>query len=88
MAQYISPEKRAKILSSIMNDGVGIDDAAKTHGVTEKTIRKWIRSQAKNAHTSSNEIEKLKKENLALKELIGEMMLERRLKRKNNLFGS
>lgn len=87
MAQYISPEQRAKIISSIKDEGMGITDAAKTFQVSEKTVRKWVRKQPRNAHTSSTEVDRLKKENQALKELIGDIVLRHKLNKKSPLFG-
>ena len=83
MATYISPEQRAKILSSIKDDGMSILDAATTYLVTEKTIRVWLRKQTRNAHTSSTEVQRLKQENQMLKEVIGEMILHQKMKKKS-----
>lgn len=88
MATYISPEQRAKIISSIKDEGMSIIDAAKTYLVTEKTIRSWLRKQTKNAHTSSTEVQKLRQENDQLKMLLGEMLLHQKMKRKSGLFGT
>lgn len=88
MATYISPEQRAKILSSIKDEGMSITDAAKTFLVTEKTIRGWLRKQTRNAHTSSTEVQKLKQENQMLKEVIGEMILHQKMKKKSSFLGS
>ncbi len=88
MAQYISPEQRAKILSSVKDEGMAIVDAAKTFSVSVKTIRKWMRKQTKNAHTSSTEVERLKRENQALKELVGDIVLRHKLNKKSPLFGA
>jgi transposase-like protein len=82
MAQYISPEQRAKILSAIKDEGMPIVDAAKTYLVTEKTIRGWMRKQSRNSHTSSTEVQRLKQENALLKEVIGEMILHQKMKKK------
>ena len=87
MAQYISPEQRAKIMSSIKDEGMSIVDASKTFQVSVKTIGKWLRKQPRNAHTSSTEVERLKKENQALKELVGEIVFRHRLNKKSPLFG-
>ena len=88
MATYISPEQRAKILSAIKNEGMSIPDASKTFMITEGTIKKWIRKQTKNAHTSSTELAKLRQENIELKAIIGEMVLNQRNKKKNTFLGS
>ncbi|TSC62936.1 MAG: hypothetical protein Greene041614_123 [Parcubacteria group bacterium Greene0416_14] len=88
MAQYISPEQRAKILSAIKDEGMSIPDAAKTFLVAEKTIRRWLRKQTHNTHTSITEVQKLKQENQMLKELIGEMILHQKMKKKSSFLSS
>jgi len=45
MAQYISPERPAKILSAIKGEGMSIPDAAKTFLVKEDNVKKWMRRQ-------------------------------------------
>lgn len=81
MATYVSPEQRAKILSAVKDEGMSIIDAAKTFLVTEDTIRKWMRKQTKNGHTSSTEVQRLKQENQDLKAIIGEMVLHHKKKK-------
>jgi transposase len=81
MATYVSPEQRAKILSAVKDEGMSIIDAAKTFLVTEDTIRKWMRKQTKNSHTSSTEVQRLKQENQDLKAIIGEMVLHHKKKK-------
>lgn len=88
MATYVSPETRAKILSSIKDEGMSIIDAAKTFLVTEKTIRSWMKKQTRNAHTSSTEVQRLRQENQILKEMIGEIALHQKTKRKFPFIGS
>ncbi len=79
----LSPEIRAKIISSIKDDGLSIADAAKTYNFTEDTIKKWLRGSIDNAHTSSSELYRLRKENQVLREIIGSLMLEREASKKN-----
>jgi transposase len=81
MATYVSPEQRAKILSAVKDEGMSIVDAAKTFLVTEDTIRKWMRKQTRNGHTSSTEVQRLKQENQDLKAIIGEMVLHQKKKK-------
>jgi len=88
MGQYISPEQRAKILSAIKDEGMSVPDAAKTFMIAEYTIKKWIRKQTKNSHTSSTEVQRLKQENQELKAIIGEMVLNQKLKKKSSFLGS
>jgi transposase-like protein len=79
----ITPEIRAKILSSIKDDGVAITEAAKTYDLTEDTIRRWLRGTVDNANTSSSELQRLRRENQTLKEIIGNLLLDRELAKKN-----
>lgn len=82
MAQYISPEQRAKILSAIKDEGMSLVDAAKTYSVTEKTIKKWFRRQSHNAHTSSTEVQRLRQQVHDLHALIGELIEQHKTKKK------
>ena len=83
METKITPEIRAKILSSIKDDGLAISEASKTYNITEETIKKWLRSTLDNAQTSSSEYLRLKRENQLLKEIIGNLFLERESAKKN-----
>lgn len=67
---------------------MSIIDAAKTFLVTEDTIKKWMRKQSKNGHTSSTEVSRLRQENQELKAIIGEMVLHHKMKKKNSFLGS
>lgn len=86
MAQFIPLEQRAKIVSSIKDEGMDIIDAAKSYGVSEKTIRKWLRKQSNNAHTSSTEVQRLRQRVQELHILVGELM-EMQRKKKSGIFG-
>lgn len=81
--QPITDELRAKVISAVKDDGLSIAEAAKTYNFSEWTIRKWLRGGADNAHTSSSELQRLRRENQALKEIIGNVLLERELSKKN-----
>lgn len=87
MATYVNAEQRAKILSAIKDEGMSIIDAAKTFLITEDTIKKWMRKQSKNGHTSSTEVQRLRQENQDLKAIIGEMVLHHK-KKKNSFLSS
>jgi len=83
MGNPITPEIRAKILSAIKDDGISIADAAKNYNFTEDTIKKWLRGSANNSNTSSYELQRLRKEVQVLKEVIGTLLLEKELQKKN-----
>ena len=82
MATFVSGEQRAKIISAVKDEGMSLPDAAKTFLVREETIKKWLRKQTKNSHTSSTEVLRLKQENQELKAIIGEMVLHQKMKKK------
>lgn len=80
MTQFISPEKKEIILSATSSEGIGA--VAKKFRVSEKTLRKWMRKHTRNEHTSAAEVEKLKRDNQAMKILLGDILLNQQLKRK------
>jgi len=67
---------------------MSIPDASKTFLVATDTIKKWLRKQPRNGHTSSTEVQRLRQENQELKAIIGEMILHQKMKRKNSFPGS
>ncbi|HEY9583696.1 MAG TPA: transposase [Candidatus Paceibacterota bacterium] len=75
MKKYrIAPEVREQIINRIKNEGITVAQASKDHGVSDVTIYKWLGSKADGPTYA--EIAKLKKENKALFELVGEMTLK------------
>lgn len=83
MASPIPQEVKAKILSSIKDDGVSIAEASTTYNVTEETLRKWLRVTIDNSGTSGSEVQRLRRENQQLKEIIGTLLLEKETAKKN-----
>ena len=71
----IAPEIKEQIINRIKNDGVSVALAAKEHGIHESTIYLWLGTTAKNS-VSIIEHNKIKKENMLLKALIGELTLK------------
>lgn len=71
----VAREVREQIINRIKNDGISISQAAADHGVAEKTIYGWLRKKVEGQPTLSDVL-KLKRENLALKELVGEITLK------------
>lgn len=75
MKKYrIAPEVREQILTRIKNEGVSVAQAAKDHGVSAHSIYKWLGGSAD--APSYAEVAKLRRENKALLELVGEMTLK------------
>lgn len=73
---------RQQILERVKG-GTPITQVAEEHGVSEKTIYNWL-SRGATAPPSWLEVAKLKKENQALKELIGLLTYEKTMAQKKN----
>ena len=76
-----SPEIKEQILQRIRDQGIPVSQVAQEHGLSTKTIYSWI-SRGVTSSPSVLELAKLKRENQALKELIGELTLEMSLAKK------
>lgn len=71
----IALDLKDQIINRIKNDGITVVQAAKEHGVNEKTIYAWIAKRTDGGPTLS-EIIKLKRENEQLYKLVGEITLK------------
>lgn len=77
----VSQEIKDQILKRIKEDGIPVSQVAEEHGIKPKVIYNWI-SRGVTAPPSILEISRLKRENQALKELIGTLTLEMSLAKK------
>ena len=66
---------KEQVLKRIKEEGVSVSQGAKDHGMSEATIYGWLGAGAKSA-PSWIEFVKLKRENKALLELVGEVTLK------------
>jgi len=82
MGKYVSEETKQTVLEDIKN-GLKVSEASVKHGVTVKSIYRWMRGQADNTGTSSLEVAKLRRENQELKEIIGLFALQKKRAEKN-----
>jgi len=71
----VSHEVKQQILGRIKNDGISVATASEEHGVSEPSIYNWLTKGAE-GNPSMMEVLKLKKENKALLELVGEITLK------------
>lgn len=79
----VSQEVKEQILKRIREDGMPVSQIANEHGIKPRVIYQWI-SRGVTSPPSILETAKLKRENQALKELIGELTLEMSLAKKKN----
>ena len=71
----IAPDVKEQILKRIKEEGVAVAAAAKDAGIHETTIYGWLGAGA-TAAPSWSEFAKVKRENKALRELVGQMTLQ------------
>ena len=74
---------KEQILNRIKNDGISVKQAAEEHALHEGTIYNWL-SKGISDQPSALDYAKLKRENQALKEMLGEVTLELKRTQKNN----
>jgi len=79
----VPADVKRQILDRIKEGGVSISQAAEEHGLSSRTIYGWL-SKGAISTPSWLELNKLKKENVALKELLGRVMLEIELSKKKS----
>jgi transposase-like protein len=79
----VSADVKQQILNRIKNDGVPIAQIAQEHGLATNTIYGWLSKGLKGQPTWM-EVTKLKRENQALKELLGKLLYERETAQKKN----
>jgi transposase-like protein len=79
----IAPDVKEQIINRIKHDGISVAQAAKDHGVSEVTIYSWIAKKADGGPTLGEMI-RLKKENIQLKQLLGEITLKLSESQKKN----
>lgn len=83
MKSKIAPEVKSEVLSKVKN-GEAVATLASSYGISVKTIYGWLRWETTNK-ISWMEYSKLKKENQALKEIIGVLTLELQKSKKKTI---
>ncbi len=84
MPTHIPQERKDEVLVAIKN-GLRVVEAAEQFSVSPKTIYAWLRAQTDNTGTSSLELSRLRRENIELKQIIGDLSLEKKRAKKNSL---
>ncbi len=79
----ISKEVKDQILKRIKDEGVSVTQAAEEHGISTATIYAWL-TKGVSKNPSWLEVAKLKKENKALLELVGEITMKLSATQKKN----
>ena len=71
----VARDVKEQILKRIKEDGIPVAQLAEEHGISIKSIYRWLGREATGG-PSVLEVAKLRRENQALKELLGEITLE------------
>jgi transposase-like protein len=82
--KYYPNELKQEILNKVRS-GTRVVEIASSYGIDSKRIYSWI-SRNVETNPGAMEVNKLTRENKALKELIGELMIESK-KFKKNMYG-
>lgn len=80
---YVSADVKRQIMDRVKEGGISIAQLASEHGISNRTIYGWL-SKGATANPSWLELNRLKRENSALKELLGRVMLETELSKKKS----
>ena len=81
--KYVSADIKKQILERLRNDGIPVAQLADEHGLSGRTIYGWL-SKGASAAPTWLELNKLKRENQALKELIGVLTYEKTMAQKKS----
>lgn len=83
MSVIVTPDRRTEILAAMKDQGLSVTQASEQFQVHQTTIRKWIRKKVDNAHASSSETVRLRREVALLKEIVADFFLEKKAAEKN-----
>lgn len=79
----VSLDVKEQVLNRIKNEGASVKKIAEEHGLNIGTVYGWL-SKGVAGQPSLVEYSKLKKENQALKEMLGEVTMELKRSQKKN----
>ena len=83
MFKPIAKEIKEEILNKIKNEGKSVSDLTGQYAVSSKTIYTWLHKGINGTDSNILEINRLKKENRELKEIIGQLILTSEKGKKN-----
>jgi len=75
--KYYPPELKKEIIEKIKAEGITAVEAAKRYGIDVNNIYRWVSKGLSGSTGNIFEVNRLKKENRQLKQIIGEIMFEK-----------
>jgi len=79
----IAPEVRADIIRRVKEEGISVSQAAKDHGVADRTIYAWL-GKGVEGQPSWSEFARLTRQNRELFEVVGELTVKLSAAQKKN----
>jgi transposase-like protein len=79
----VAKEVKEQVLKRIKEEGVTVQQAAQDHGISKKTIYKWL-TKGVSGNPSWAEFARIKKENKGLLELVGSLTVKLSQAQKND----
>lgn len=83
MGKHIDQTTKDLVIATIKQDGITVLEAADKFKVSTKAIYRWLALSSDNGHTSILEMNKLRRDNQHLKEIIGMLVLDQEKTKKN-----
>jgi len=81
--KFYPKELKEEIINKIKSEGITAVEAAKRYGIDVNNIYRWVSSGIAGAKGSLFEVNRLKRENRELKQIIGQMLFESQRGKKN-----
>jgi len=75
--KYYPKELKEEIISKIKTEGISGMEAGRRYGVNVKNIYRWLSAGVGGARGSELEINRVKRENKELKQLVGQLLFEK-----------
>jgi len=81
--KFYPKELKEEILNKIKAEGITAVEAAKRYGIDVNSIYRWVSAGVGGVRSNLFEINRLKRENKELKQIIGSLMFEKERGKKN-----
>ena len=81
--KFYPKELKEEVISKIKSEGISAIEAGKRYGIDVNNIYRWVSSGVSGAKGNEFEVNRLKRENRELKQIIGELLFEKERRKKN-----
>lgn len=81
--KYYSKEFKEEVVNKLKTEGITATEAASRYGLNSKNVYRWLSQGVGGAGSGQLELNRLKRENEQLKQLIGALCFEKERGKKN-----